>query len=573
MERLLSKYAKYLAYGVLGLCIILMGYILYEITLAKQRFADQLISKSITQTESELDSFFERVHFTIDALQQQYQSGFWNELDRKQSILHSISLIESYPPVSSIGIADRRGFELNVIPDSTDGQWLTRNVFVDRWGYTARWQRWKLDGNLELISQWEDSLSIDTRDRPWYQGAIRSDGEVFWTNPYVYTTGPLVGITASRLVQQENQADSLSKIIAFDLTLDDLNEFVGELDLTSNQNIFLLTGDKSKVIAFREYSRSMNLADIQSALLLSPEEFGNRALTEVISEPDNNTPFRFTLNGDTWWGIEKVYPVTGTRNIRIVSVLPESDFALEINYTLWVIMGSFLLIILLSVMVVLNHNKLHRVSNVLTEKNKLISEQKRFLFSEVHHRVKNNLALISAFLELDQLNGQDLSGSEQIKQILKRIKVISLVQETGYQSEALGLVPMDQLATKITSSLNSSDEDKKIAVSADPFLMNINLALSYGLLINELIAAIKDLSSGPLKSISVAKKNGQVITTIGIKQGVTSRQLEELLQRDIIRALLLQLEADTDISETNGVTIRITFENKEKKGIVGHRYY
>lgn len=125
----------------------------------------------------------------------------------------------------------------------------------------------------------------------------------------------------------------------------------------------------------------------------------------------------------------------------------------------------------------------------------------------------------------------------------------------------------------ITSYRKSAIEDDSLAVTVDPFFININLALSYGLLLNELIAGIRDLSSGQPNSFSVVEKKEQVVTTIGIKQGVTSRQLEELLRQDVIRALLLQLEADTDISKTNGVTIQIAFENKEKKGIVGYRYY
>ncbi|MFH5885615.1 histidine kinase dimerization/phosphoacceptor domain -containing protein [Halalkalibaculum sp. DA3122] len=552
-----------------------MGYVIYEISLAKQRFADQLITKSVNQTESELDNFFDRIYNLINAVDQQYDSGFWKDLPRDKTILHNISLIENYEPISSVGLADSRGYEFNVIPDTVDDQWLTRKVFVDQWGFIEKWKRWELGDSLTAIEEWEDSLAIDTRERPWYKGAKKSGEEIFWTNPYEYTTGPEIGITASQLFKSDTP-DTKFKIIAFDLTLSDLNVFVDDLELTRNQNIFLLTSDNSRVIALHKLSPDLSVAQLSSKLQVSPEQLNSQELLKVLREDENHEAFNFTADGEKWWGILKPYQISETRSINIVSVLPEDDFALEITRTLWVSIGSFFLIVFLSIIVVRNHNKLHRIGNTLADKNKLVSEQKKILFSEVHHRVKNNLALISAFSELELMNIEHPLTRTYLQRSIRRIKIIAIVQEQAYKSDELGLVPSNELLSGITEYVAERSELTIENKNTGCVKININQALTYGLLLNELLFEIHGKRGDQSDTISVNanSKNGHLITEIYFPYSEElSQYSEKIKDQEIISAFLKKLSAKIETHIDDKICITLSFELKKQKGIVGSKFY
>lgn len=577
METLLAKYAKYFAYGVLVISILLMGFIIYEISQAKKQFANQLITKSVAQTETELDNFFESVEYLIKAVEEQHELGFWEDLSRRKTILHNISIIENYAPISSIGIADSRGYEFNVLPDTVEGRWLTRRVFVERWGFTAKWNRWAMENDsLKLIESWEDSLETDTRKRPWFKGAMREKGDVFWTTPYEYTTGPEIGITASTTLSHPNDSGDQSKIIAFDLTLSDLNTFVDDLELTKNQNVFLLTSDNDEVIALNEFRPELNISELRSTLLSTPEKLQNQSLLEVLKIDNNRNAFDFSNNGNTWWGILRPYHITEDRTVNIVSVLPEDDFALEISRTLWVSVGSFFLILFLSVLIVRNHNRLHLIGNTLADKNKLISEQKKFLFSEVHHRVKNNLALISAFLELEKLNSDHPLTHNYLQRSMRRIKIIAIVQEEAYNADELGIVPAAELVSSIIGYLKQNSEVSIEMEQTEDINININQALTYGLLLNELLFEIreKEQKAGAI-SIIITQNDGQLSTNITFPSDqALNDQLENIINQDIIAAFIKQLNGSIENRINERISIDITFtKQQDSKGIVGSKFY
>lgn len=579
MERLLQTYGKSFAVGVLGVSALLMGYVIYEISLAKQQFANRLIINSVTQSESELDNFFERVNNLIHSAGHQYESGFWDGVDQRKKVLHSISLIDHFEPISSIGIADLRGYELNILPELSSDSWFTREVFVDRWGNTARWSRWRTGDSLILEDQWESELPIDPRERPWFRGAVRSKGEIYWTEPYEYTTGPEIGITASKLY--ESDVDSLSRIIAFDLTLHDLNEFVQDLHLTDHQGIYILDADFERVIAFpadldTPGLDSLDLDRIASVVFPSPTEFGDNVLSHVLAHDENNRAFQFLLDGESWWGIVRPYHISDTQRLNIVSVLPESDFAIEVNRTSMVGVGSFLLILVLSFLVVWNHNKLHRISRMLGEKNEMILEQKEILFSEVHHRVKNNLAIISAFLELDLFALKDSSEVPVLKKNMQRIKIIALIQEEIYKSETLGMVSLNSILNRLFERHEEFTTRLHLLPEMDEIRMNVNQAMTYGILLHEILSGLNPGSDENVREckLRVLRSDNKVITTFQAQHPEAfPKSCRRVVESNVVHALSRQLSADLSLMPEPAFEFQITFELQDRKGVVSSRSY
>ena len=573
---MLNKYAKSFAFGVLAVSFALMVYVIHEISRAKRQFATRLTTLSINQTQNKLDTFFDQTSQLIHAEEKQYKSGFWTGLNDRRKILHYISLINQYNPISSIGIATGGGYEFDLLPDTVANQWLTRKVFVNQWGKIEKWRRWKMADSLQMISQWQRPLSIEPRKRPWFKGAINNNNEIYWTNPYAYTTEANIGITAS-LQLPAKESRKPSTIIAFDLTLKDLNRYVSKLNLTHNQNIFILSEDNTKVLALNKYSSDFDLTQLKDSLFIPPEKLNNPALLNVLKTGDNQAPYSFKVDGKKWWGVLKPYHISPSHKINIVTVIPEVDFALEINRTLWIVPIAFLFILILSVLVVWNHNKLHRISNMLAEKNDLISEQKRVLFSEVHHRVKNNLALVSAFLELELLQMNDGQARKSLQQNQQRIKIIAITQEVAYKSKKLGYVPIDVLIRKIVSYLKpglSEEIDLSFNIKNQTYI-NINQALSYGLLINELIGIIPKRRVGVRKiSIKTSWKDRRLYTYLQVEREKSFNNTNiNISEKDVLNAFIHQINANFKMHLENDLLFTFDFKPEEKKGIMSNTSY
>lgn len=149
------------------------------------------------------------------------------------------------------------------------------------------------------------------------------------------------------------------------------------------------------------------------------------------------------------------------------------------------------------------------------ERIKASLKEKEVLLAEIHHRVKNNLAVITGLLELQQYN----TDYEEAKNILResqlRINSIALIHEKLYQNENLSQISIDvylrELIDIIVSSVTTEETDVAISVNSASIFLTINQAIPCGLILNELITnaykhAFKDRKAGEIK-ISLKKED------------------------------------------------------------------
>lgn len=80
----LSGITKYLAVGFVFISALVMGYILYELQITKQYFADQLVEQSSARIQTELDEFFQPVEALMFTLKHQQESHFFNDLSQQK---------------------------------------------------------------------------------------------------------------------------------------------------------------------------------------------------------------------------------------------------------------------------------------------------------------------------------------------------------------------------------------------------------------------------------------------------------------------------------------------------------
>ncbi len=115
--------------------------------------------------------------------------------------------------------------------------------------------------------------------------------------------------------------------------------------------------------------------------------------------------------------------------------------------------------------------------------------QKQLLIKEIHHRIKNNLAIIKGIVELELYEETEPAQCKFLGHLAERIKSISLTQDMLYNIEDISTIRIDTFITNLLEKLKiiHSTESRGIAVSSDidNVCIDIDRALQVGLIVNE----------------------------------------------------------------------------------------
>lgn len=135
-------------------------------------------------------------------------------------------------------------------------------------------------------------------------------------------------------------------------------------------------------------------------------------------------------------------------------------------------------------------------------------QEKELLIKEVHHRVKNNMQVISSLLSIQAEGAGDERYSTLLNESQQRIKSMALIHETLYQSKDLLNIDFQEYIDSLTTSLSRSYSVPGVSVHVDVKVQNVLLdletAVPCGLVINELV-------SNSLKHAFVGKEGVGII--------------------------------------------------------------
>jgi two-component sensor histidine kinase len=203
---------------------------------------------------------------------------------------------------------------------------------------------------------------------------------------------------------------------------------------------------------------------------------------------------------------------------------------------------------------------------------KALLRQKEVLLREVHHRIKNNLQIISSLLNLQAGYIQDPRVREMFMDIQNRIMSMALIHETLYQSSDLGMVNFDvyvhTLADEIFRSYSVSEDRIALQIRADEVMLDTSHAIPCGLILTELLSnclkhAFPSDRGGEIH-IELRSHDSQRLTMIvrdtgvGFPPEVDFRQTETLgLQ--LVYTLTEQLGGTLELESNGGTTFRLTF--------------
>ncbi|WP_138429044.1 two-component regulator propeller domain-containing protein [Fodinibius saliphilus] len=136
-----------------------------------------------------------------------------------------------------------------------------------------------------------------------------------------------------------------------------------------------------------------------------------------------------------------------------------------------------------------------RLKELVDEQTKDLTEaleEKEVLIKEIHHRVKNNLAVISGLLELQVGHTEDEFSSRILSESQRRVQSISMIHEKLYQSERLAEIKVEkyvkELISYISYSFNNPEKSIEVKTEIDEFKLGVDQGIPCGLILNELVS-------------------------------------------------------------------------------------
>lgn len=200
-------------------------------------------------------------------------------------------------------------------------------------------------------------------------------------------------------------------------------------------------------------------------------------------------------------------------------------------------------------------------------------KEKEVMLKEIHHRVKNNLAVISALLTLQSDYVEDGRSRQLFRDSVGRIKSMALIHEKLYQSDMLASVAMDEYLRELVQSIKQSYQtdncDIAVHVTVDDIRMDITRAIPCGLIVNELLAnsykhAFNNRKAGNIYLTVQKMKNKYCFLEVrddgtGIPEDVVSGERSSL-GFTIVQGLAGQLSADMDMHQDKGTRISLEFK-------------
>lgn len=198
--------------------------------------------------------------------------------------------------------------------------------------------------------------------------------------------------------------------------------------------------------------------------------------------------------------------------------------------------------------------------------------EREVLLQEVHHRVKNNLQIISSLINMQLRNTELGPSSSALLECQTRVQAIALIHEQLYQSKDYAQVPFSDyvrtLANNVFAATGASPASVSLDVVVEPVSLAVDKAIPCGLVLNELITnslkhGFADGRSGTVRVelLRVGEDRCRVVVQddgVGLPADMdvsTSGSLGLLL----VRTLAEQLEAELSVDGRRGASFRLTF--------------
>ncbi len=430
------------------------------------------------------------------------------------------------------------------------------------------------DINLEIYSEEINRNSLMYVSSPLFLSLSGNYNPVFSADDDLNFNGVTWKIRFSTLPSFEQQVkDNTPTLILLSGFLTSALIFILLVSLTVNRQIFRelnqlieSTGEGIYGLDLKGRCTFINTAACKM-LGRSPEEFYNKHMHSMIHyQHKDKTPYR----------LDECPIQEGIEKAKILRVDDE---------VFWRADGNSFPVEYITSPVIVNNKVIGTVVNFsdITSRKETFEklsnslQEKVILLKEVHHRVKNNLQIISSLLNLQSYYIKEEGSHEIFKESQNRIRSMALIHEKLYQTSNMSRLNFAEYVQELVMNLlHSYDTSGKVnfKIDIEDVLLNIDTAITLGLSINEIV-------SNSLKHAFPGNKQGEIIVSlkaadldnfvltigdngVGMPESIDYRNTTSLgLQ--LVNTLIEQINGSLELNINKGTTFIIKFSAPSEK--------
>jgi len=202
-------------------------------------------------------------------------------------------------------------------------------------------------------------------------------------------------------------------------------------------------------------------------------------------------------------------------------------------------------------------------------------KEKESLLSEIHHRVKNNMQVITSLLRLQSAKIKDKKYAGMFKEAESRIRSMALIHEKLYQSKDFAIIDFNgyvkSLANHLIRSCPIGSNKIKLKREIEDISVGLNNAIPCGLIINELISnslkhAFPTGEGGTIKITLRSMNEDEIELTVsddgvGIPEEIDMKKTETMGLQLVNILAENQLDGEIELDRDGGTSFRIRFKN------------
>jgi len=225
------------------------------------------------------------------------------------------------------------------------------------------------------------------------------------------------------------------------------------------------------------------------------------------------------------------------------------------------------LLLLLLVLIYIAYQNIGK-KRVLLQKQNL---EKEFLLKEIHHRVKNNLGIVSSLLALQSEQTQDANVLDAMQETQNRVYSMSMIHQRLYQGKNLSAIEMKDYFINLSRHILDSfgaDNRIKLEFAMEAIEIDIDTAIPLGLIVNELLTnalkyAFPNDKEGKI-IIGLRRRDGNILELEVSDNGI-GLQEDEIVKHagfgtQLIKLLIQQLDGKMKINTNIGTSVAFEFK-------------
>ena len=233
------------------------------------------------------------------------------------------------------------------------------------------------------------------------------------------------------------------------------------------------------------------------------------------------------------------------------------------NKTVWAIGAGLLLLSGISILALYRRQ---RKKSLIIQKQAADLE---VLMKEIHHRVKNNLQVISSLLDLQSMTIADSQASEAVMEGRNRVQSMALIHQNLYSEGNIKGIRakeyINNLLQSLCNSYNTTNDKVEIKTQIDDLNLDVDTMIPLGLVLNELVSnslkyAFKDGRQGELSIVLKEEANHLLLKVsdngAGYPEGMNAKDGKSFGMK-MIKAFAQKLKAKLEIYNNNGAVVEM----------------